>query len=78
MIFVRRDRSAPTTHLALRVGLFFFAAGLWLAGVWIESQIVTAVAMVIAVATMLFGLYLRRQVISERENEAEEGDGAGW
>ncbi|MEX2583223.1 MAG: hypothetical protein WD766_08105 [Gemmatimonadota bacterium] len=77
-MFIRRDRSAPTSYVALRVGLFFFAAGLWLAGVWAGNELVTAVAMVIAVGTMFFSLYLRRQMADQQEEEMEEGDGTGW
>lgn len=70
-MFIRRDGVVARRYTAVRVGLFFFAAGLWLAGVSVESELITTVAMVIAIGTLLFGVLLRRQAAQAREIAAE-------
>ena len=65
MALIRRSR--PTRGFTvLRVALFFLAAGLWLAGVRIGNDLITAVAIGIAVIAMLFSLIVRRWEDSKR------------
>jgi uncharacterized membrane protein YidH (DUF202 family) len=75
MIFLRRDRSPVRRLVAVRVGLFFLGAGIWLAGVMTENDRVTAVAIVVVGIAILMGAYLRRRRMSEMEDEGEVGEG---
>lgn len=61
MIFVRRDGRSGNRLLGLRVGLFFLAAGLWLAGVSVGNDVVTAMAIGVVVVAIAIGLFVRRR-----------------
>lgn len=70
MAWIRRSR--PTQGFTvLRVALFFLAAGLWLAGVRIGSDLITAIAIGVAAAAILFSVLLRR--LEEAREGSEEG-----
>lgn len=72
MALIRRGR--PTQGFTvLRVAFFFLAAGLWLAGVRIGSDLVTAIAIGVAAAAILFSVLLRR--LEEAREAPEEGPG---
>jgi hypothetical protein len=60
MFRIRRDGGGGTRFLALRIGLFGLAVGVWLAGVWAERQWVTAAAIVVLIAVVLLGLVARK------------------
>lgn len=72
MMFVRRDRAGPDRLVAFRVGLFFFAAGLWIAGVAVGNDLITAIAIGVAAVALLVGMVVRRRV--ERYQEAEPAE----
>ncbi|MEX2569823.1 MAG: hypothetical protein WD737_00860 [Gemmatimonadota bacterium] len=73
-MFIRRDRRAPNRYTAVRVGLFFFAAGLWLAGVVVENETVTTAAMIVAVLAIFLGLVLRRRAMTAEAAADREAD----
>jgi hypothetical protein len=75
VIFLRRDRSPIRRWMALRVGLLFLAAGIWLAGVVIDDDRITAVAIVVAGIGIMMGAYVRRRQVDSAEEEAVEGEG---
>jgi uncharacterized membrane protein len=75
VIFLRRDRYPIRRWMALRVGLLFLAAGIWLAGVVIDDDRITAVAIVVAGIGIMMGAYLRRREVDSAEEEAVEGEG---
>lgn len=74
MMFIRRDRTRPNRLVAFRVGLFFFAAGLWIAGVTVGNDLITAIAIGVAAIALLVGMVVRRRV--EREEDAGNGEGS--
>lgn len=65
MFFVRRSGEVDRTYVNVRVGLFFFAAGLWLAGVKVQNTTLTAMALGIALFAVCLGLLGRRRRRSE-------------
>ena len=67
MIFIRRDRPASARMIGLRVGLFFLAAGLWLAGVVVENDAITGVAILVALIALGLGLLGREKPAEEEE-----------
>lgn len=56
MIFAPRDGRPPNRFTVWRVGLFFLAAGTWIAGVMVERPAVTGAAIVFAGLGVLLGL----------------------
>lgn len=60
MFFPRRSSVPAPKFLNIRVGLFFLAAGLWVAGATVGNTIVTGVAIVIALLGVALGLIARR------------------
>lgn len=72
MIFIRRDRTPAKRFVTLRVGLFFLAAGLWLAGVRVGSDLVTYVAMGVAVIAIVFGAAARRDAKKDPPEGGED------
>ncbi|MQA90547.1 MAG: hypothetical protein GEU90_09970 [Gemmatimonas sp.] len=70
---MRRDRPPVNRLVAVRVGLFFLGAGIWLAGVMIGDQRVTTVAIVVIAVAILMGAYLRRQQVPAAGEEGVEG-----
>jgi hypothetical protein len=56
MIFIRRDGRGPDRFTWVRGGLFFFAAGLWLAGALTDRPVVTGVAIGVLLLAMLLRL----------------------
>lgn len=73
MIFARRGSPAAPRFTIARVTLFFFAAGLWLAGVAIGNDRVTVVAIGIGVLGIALGLVARRSAArAQEEIEPEE------
>ena len=54
-----RIRVGSKRYMALRVGLFFLAAGIWFAGVMTENQWITGVALAIGIAGLLIGIIAR-------------------
>jgi di/tricarboxylate transporter len=73
MMFIRRDRRTGSRFTNLRVGLFFLAAGLWLAGVSVDNRIATGAGIGVALVAILLGLLTRRRDPAP-ELEVEEGD----
>ena len=74
-MFFLRHRPSAQRFIAVRVGLFFFAAGLWLAGVRVGDSRVTAAAIGVAAVAILLGLVTRR--LESRDDEKgvdSEGD----
>jgi hypothetical protein len=60
MIFIRRvDGPGPDRFSWVRVGLFFLAAGTWVAGVVTERAVVTAVAIAILLVAILLRVAAR-------------------
>jgi hypothetical protein len=60
VIFIRRDDDrGPDRFSWVRVGLFFLAAGTWLAGVLTERAAVTAAAIVILLIAILLRIAAR-------------------
>ncbi len=59
--------------LAVRVGLFFVAAIVWLVGVSMNEQVVRWLAMGIAIVALAVGIVLR--ITEARKAEAAEPDG---
>lgn len=78
MFFARRSRTASSRYLSVRVGLFFLAAGVWLAGVAISDQRVTFAAIVLLLVAFLLGFVGRERVpddggsLEDEESSAEE------
>lgn len=60
LFFIRRDRRSSGRFLRLRLTLFFLAAGIWLAGVRIEREWVTAAGILVLFVAVLLGLVQRR------------------
>jgi hypothetical protein len=60
MFRIRRDRRGSGRFLVLRVGLFFLAAGVWLAGVRTGRSWVTGAAIVILLPAVLLGFLGRK------------------
>lgn len=60
MFFPRRSGAPVQKYLYARVGLFFLAAGLWIAGAMGGNTIFTGTAIVIAVLGVALGLIARR------------------
>lgn len=73
MIFVRRTRG-PGRYTAFRVGLFFLAAGIWLAGVRVADERVTSVAIAVAAVAILIGAVGRMQARREEAAVASEAE----
>ena len=73
-MFLRRDRPVPTRLVGIRVGLFFFAAGLWIAGVAVGNDLITAIAIGVATVALLVGMIVRRRVAREEADAAESGE----
>jgi di/tricarboxylate transporter len=71
MIFIRRSRRPVRRYTVLRVSLFFFAAGLWLAGVAVDNPAITGTAIVVAAVALLAGLIARR---AGNEGEGDAGE----
>ena len=69
MIFVRRDRAGATRWIAARVGLFFLAAGIWVAGAMVGNEWVTGAAIAVAAVALLLGLIGRRYGAEDEEME---------
>ena len=69
MIFVRRDRAGATRWVATRVGLFFLAAGIWVAGAMVGNEWITGAAIAIAAVALLLGLIGRRYEAEDEEME---------
>ena len=72
MIFIRRDRQPAMRLTGLRVGLFFLAAGLWLAGVRVGSELVTWLAMGVAVVAILIGVGARWGAAKDDQHDDQE------
>jgi di/tricarboxylate transporter len=69
VIFIRRDARSSSRFTILRVTIFFFAAGLWLAGVSIGDDRITAAAIGVAVLGLLLGLVARRRAAEPADGE---------
>lgn len=76
MIFIRRDGQGISRFLSLRVGLFFFAAGLWFAGVLTDNMVITAVALGVAAVAVVLG-FISRSPPAEEEEEEPDDEGPG-
>jgi len=84
-MFIRRDRQYSRGLTFVRVGIFFFAAGMWLAGVTVGNDTVTSIAIVVAAVGLLLGWAGRprhpaEDVLQEededwQEDEAADGEG---
>jgi len=74
-VFIRRHggRGAGPITFA-RVGFFFLAAGIWIAGVRVGNDTVTSIAIVVAAIAIFMGWIGRRHPV---ETEAGEGEGEG-
>jgi di/tricarboxylate transporter len=74
MIFIRRS-GAVLRYTALRVGLFFLAAGIWLAGIMVEDDRITIVAIGVVIVAILVGAFGRLQARRAEEEQvaAEAG-----
>lgn len=70
-MFVRRDSPPATRFLAIRVGLFFLGAGIWVAGVMGENAVWTGTAVVVILAGVVLGVIARRNA---REDEITDDD----
>jgi hypothetical protein len=70
-MFIRREPRPAARYTGIRVGLFFFGAGLWLAGVVRDNQTFTAAAIVVVLGAVLLGLADRRNGVEERESDDE-------
>jgi hypothetical protein len=80
-VFVRRGgpRGAGPLTFA-RVGLFFLAAGIWIAGVRINNDTVTSVAIVVAAIAIFMGWFGRRhpaEIEVDEDSETLEIEGVG-
>ncbi len=60
MFFPRRSGESTPRYLNARVGLFFLAAGVWLAGAVAGNRMVTGIAIGVAVFAIVLGLVARR------------------
>jgi len=75
LIRIRRDGMASTRYAAARVGLFFLAAGLWLAGVIADQQVITGAAIIVAALALFVGLLARRGQHRDEVDGADEEAG---
>jgi hypothetical protein len=73
-MFVRRNAppAGPLTYV--RVGMFFFGAGVWLAGVWANNETATTVAMVVIAVAILIGWVGRRHPAEDAIDDDWESD----
>jgi low temperature requirement protein LtrA len=60
-MFFRRGGGDSNRFTAWRVGLFFLAAGTWLAGVLAERPLLTGAAIVIVLVAVMLGPLGRRE-----------------
>jgi uncharacterized membrane protein len=74
MVFSRRKRSQEPhpAFVAWRVGLFFLAAGLWVAGVIAGDDRIIGAAIVILVVAILLRLFAGRARPPEEEPELHD------
>jgi hypothetical protein len=74
MVFFRRNRGQDPHPglLAWRVGLFFLAAGIWVAGVIAGDDRIIGAAIVILVVAILLRLFANRARPQEEEPELHE------
>jgi hypothetical protein len=71
-VFIRGDRQPATRYTGLRIGLFFFGTGVWLAGVVRENEAFTGAAIVIVLAALLLGLVGRRPDEDDTDGTSDE------
>ena len=64
-------RSAGARFLDVRVALFWLGALVWLTGVLLRIDLLTAVAIAILLLALLLGLVARRMAENERDREAD-------
>jgi hypothetical protein len=65
-----RHRVGSKRFMAVRVGLFFLAAGIWFAGVMTENDWITGIALAIGMAGLVLGFIARsRDAKAEGEEE---------
>ena len=58
-MLIRRDRPSSHRFLQLRIALFTFAAIAWLTGLFLGNDLLTAIAIVPALAGVAVGLFAR-------------------
>jgi len=76
-MFIRRSRGRepdPPGVLSWRLGLFFLAAGVWLAGVVIGDDRVTGAAIVILLVAVVIRLFGRRSDVDDGDPEEPHPD----
>lgn len=71
MIFLRRDRRGSARWMPVRVGLFFLAAGIWVAGASVGNDWVTGAAIVVAIVALLLGVVVRRNEMRAPDEQEE-------
>ncbi len=78
-MFARRDRPPATRFLAIRIGLLFLGAGIWVAGVLGENYGWTGVAIVVILAGVVLGIVARRgeERAGEELDDGDEADDPG-
>lgn len=59
-MFVRRDRRGPHRFVMWQVGLFFLAAGVWVAGLVSGRSGITGLAIGILLVALVLGMVGRR------------------
>ena len=60
-MFVSRDRRPRDRYAALRIGLIFLAAGLWLGGLITDQAYATGAAIVVLVVALVLQMIGRRR-----------------
>lgn len=71
-MFIRREQKPAARFTGIRIGLFFFGAGLWLAGVLRDNQTFTGAAIIVVFGAVLLRFADRRFEVEERESQDDE------
>jgi hypothetical protein len=72
-LFISRNRGTPR-YTTLRVALFFLAAGIWLGGYFIGNQVVTGVAIFVAILGVILGMLGRERAAPLDEDDFGQDD----